>query len=139
MQHVLVVVDDEPAICELMQTALEANGSCRVTPAFSAVEAVAILQRDRPDAAIIDAVLPQVSGLRLAIQALDLGVPVLIATGELATQAKLEAVGCPYLSNPFQSTCLSPKPTRCWTRRSSAAPSLPCCCHASSAGPRRCA
>jgi len=100
MRHVLVV-DDEPAICELMQLALEADGSCRVTRASSADEAVVTLQRDRPDAAIIDAVLPQVSGLQLASQVLDLGVPVLIVTGEPATRAKLEAIGCPYLSKPF--------------------------------------
>ncbi len=100
MRHVLVV-DDEPSICELMQLALEADGSCRVTRASSAGEAVAMLQRDRPDAAIIDAVLPQVSGLQLASQVLDLGVPVLIVTGEPATRAKLEAIGCPYLSKPF--------------------------------------
>jgi DNA-binding response OmpR family regulator len=105
MRHVLVV-DDEPAICELVQLALEADGSCRVTRASSAGEAVALLQRDPPDAAIIDAVLPQVSGLQLASQFLDLGVPVLIVTGEPATRAKLEDVGCPHLAKPFQINVL---------------------------------
>jgi DNA-binding response OmpR family regulator len=105
MRHILVV-DDEPAICELIQLALEADGSCRVTCTSSAGEAVTMLRRNRPDAAIIDAVLPQVSGLQLVGQALDLGVPVLIVTGELATRARLEDSGCPYLAKPFAISAL---------------------------------
>lgn len=101
MRHVLIV-DDEPAICELVQMVLEADGSCRVTPASSAGDAMTILERDRPDAAIIDAILPQASGLQLATRAIDLGVPVLIVTGEPQTRDKLRAVGCPYLPKPFQ-------------------------------------
>jgi two-component system, OmpR family, response regulator len=100
MRHVLVV-DDEPAICELVQLALEADGSCRVTRASSVGDAVALLQRDPPDAAIIDAILPQLSGLQLASQFLDHGVPVLIVTGEPATREKLEDIGCPHLAKPF--------------------------------------
>ncbi len=100
MRHVLVV-DDEPAICDLVQMVLEADGSCRVTSASTAGDAIAILERDRPDAALIDAVLPQASGLQLATRAIDIGVPVLIVTGEPHTRDKLHAVGCPYLSKPF--------------------------------------
>lgn len=100
MRH-LLVVDDEPAICELVQLALEADGSCRVTRASSVSEAVALLQRDPPDGAIIDAILPQLSGLQLASQFIDRGVPVLIVTGEPATRERLEDVGCPHLAKPF--------------------------------------
>lgn len=100
MQHVLIV-DDEPAICELVQLALEADGSCRVSCASSVGDALAMLQRDPPDAAIIDAILPQLSGLQLSRQFIDAGVPVLIVTGEPATRAKLEDIGCPYLAKPF--------------------------------------
>lgn len=100
MRHVLVV-DDEPAICELVQMVLEADGSCRVTRVSTAGDAMGILKHDRPDAALIDAVLPQVSGLQLATRAVDLGVPVLIVTGEPQTRDKLHAAGCPYLSKPF--------------------------------------
>jgi len=100
MRHVLVV-DNEPAICELVQLALEADGSCRVSSASSVDDALALLRRDPPDAAIIDAVLPQSSGLQLAGEILDRGVPVLIVTGEPATRERLESVGCPYLAKPF--------------------------------------
>ncbi len=100
MRHVLIV-DDEPAICELVRTALEADGSCRVTSAGSAGDAMAVIENDRPDAAIVDAVLPQVSGLQLAGWAIDRGVPVLIVTGEPQTRDRLVDAGCPYLAKPF--------------------------------------
>jgi DNA-binding response OmpR family regulator len=100
MRHVLVV-DNEPAICELVQLALEADGSCRVSSASNVDDALALLQRDPPDAAIIDAILPQSSGLQLAGQVLDRGVTVLIVTGEPATRERLESIGCPYLAKPF--------------------------------------
>jgi DNA-binding response OmpR family regulator len=100
MRHVLVV-DDEPAICELMQLALEADGMCRVVCAPGAAEAAAALQQQRFDAAVVDAVLRQASGVLLAIQLLALGVPVLLVTGEPAMQAKLDDIGCPYLAKPF--------------------------------------
>jgi DNA-binding response OmpR family regulator len=100
MRHVLVV-DNEPAICELVQLALEADGSCRVSSASSVDDAIALLRRDPPDAAIIDAILPHSSGLQLAALALDRGVPVLIVTGEPSTRERLESVGCPYLAKPF--------------------------------------
>lgn len=100
MRHVLVV-DDEPAICELVQLALEADGSRRVTRASSVADAMALLQRDPPDGAIIDAILPQLSGLQLASRFIDHGVPVLIITGEPATRERLEGIGCPHLAKPF--------------------------------------
>jgi DNA-binding response OmpR family regulator len=62
---------------------------------------IALLRRDPPDAAIIDAILPHSSGLQLAGQMLDRGVPVLIVTGDPATRERLENVGCPYLAKPF--------------------------------------
>ena len=100
VRHVLVI-DNEPAICELVQLALEADGSCRVSSACNVDDAVALLRRDPPDAAVIDVILPQSLGLQLASQVLDRGIPVLIVTGEPATRERLENIGCPYLAKPF--------------------------------------
>ncbi len=104
--HHLLVVDDEPAIREIVGLLLEEKAGCRVTPAASVDEAMTVLRRDRPDAAIIDAVLPrpsvrQPSGLELASRAVDLGIPVLIISGEPDTQAELTRLGCPFLAKPF--------------------------------------
>lgn len=81
--------------------ALESDGTCRVTGASSADDALATVAWDRPDAAIIDAVLPRVSGLELARQMVDIGVPVLVMSGEPAQQQRLLENGCPFLPKPF--------------------------------------
>lgn len=101
MQHVLVV-DDEPAICQLMQMVLEADGSCRVTRTSTPQEAIGVLGYDKPDAAIVDAVLPMTSGLRLAKDIAERGVPVLLMTGAPEMAAKLDRIGCHFLSKPFR-------------------------------------
>jgi DNA-binding response OmpR family regulator len=99
-RHVLVI-DPWPEICGVIQLALEADGSYRVTSAGTAPAAAIVLAADRPDLAIIDVVLPQVSGLTLASEAVDRGVPVLLMTAEPGTELKLEHAGCPFLKKPF--------------------------------------
>ena len=100
MRHVLVV-DDEPAVCGVMQMALESDGSCRVSSASSSRHAAAILTHDKPDVAIIAAILSNASGLQLARQAVGLGIPVLLVTGAPQTGKKLDEAGCPFLWKPF--------------------------------------
>jgi DNA-binding response OmpR family regulator len=104
MQHVLVV--DQPAISAVVQICLETDGTCRVTAVSTMAEAVAVMMRDRPDAAIIDVVLGPGAGLALASRAVDLGIPVLFMTGEPHTQSRLSAAGCPYLAKPFHLASL---------------------------------
>jgi DNA-binding response OmpR family regulator len=101
MQH-LLVVDDDPAVARTMQMALEADAARRVTAAGDAMEALAVIGRDFPDAAIIDAVLPRTPGLLLARTVVDLGVPVLIVTGEPTLPRHLAEAGCPFLLKPFR-------------------------------------
>ena len=57
MPHVLVV-DDYPGICPVVQMALETLGDFRVSTALTADEALPILDRDQPDLIILDAVMP---------------------------------------------------------------------------------
>lgn len=98
----LLVVDDDPTVADVMRMGLEADGTCRVTMAPGAAEALAVLEGDRPHAAIIDVVLPRIPGLVLARTALDLGVPVLMVTGEFGIQQELTKAGCPILLKPFR-------------------------------------
>ena len=100
MRH-LLVVEDDPAVCSVMQMGLEADGSCRVTSAESARAALHIALDDRPDAAIIDAALPQVHGLALTRAVIGLEIPVLITSGDPALQERMVEVGCPFLVKPF--------------------------------------
>src|SRR5215472_14896653 len=65
MRH-LLVVDDDAAVANVMRMGLEADGTCRVTIAPGATEALEAIDVDQPHAAIIDAVLPRIPGLVLA-------------------------------------------------------------------------
>ena len=100
MRHILVV-DDEAAICEILQMGLEHDGTCRVTCTATADDAMAAVQNDRPDAAIIDAVLQLGSGLVLAREVVALDVPVLVTSGEPGHQQRLRDAGCYFLPKPF--------------------------------------
>jgi len=100
MRH-LLVVEDDPAVCSVMQMGLEADGSCRVTSVDSARAAFHIALDDRPDAAIIDAALPEVHGLALTRAVVGLEIPVLITSGDPALQDRMVEVGCPFLVKPF--------------------------------------
>jgi DNA-binding response OmpR family regulator len=100
MQH-LLVVDDAPDICETLRLGLEDNGAWRVSTAGSAHAALPVVLQDRPDAAVIDAVLPQIPGLVLARAVLDAGVPVLVISGEPRHQLLLTDARCRFLAKPF--------------------------------------
>jgi DNA-binding NtrC family response regulator len=100
MRHVLVV-DDVPAICDIVKLALESDGACRVSMASSAFDAVAAIARDRPHGALIDAALPDLSGVVVANHALSLGVPVLMMTGDLQAQETFRDNGIPFVAKPF--------------------------------------
>lgn len=100
MRHILFV-DDDPAICETVQMGLELDGTSRVTCVLSAETALHVALHDRPTAAIIDAVLPKISGLALARTMIDMGIPVLITSGHPEHQDNLAEAGCTFLPKPF--------------------------------------
>src|SRR5215471_11663251 len=106
MRH-LLVVDDDAAVADVMRMGLEADGTCRVTMAPGAAEALEAIDVDRPHAAIIDAVLPRISGLVLARTVIEIGVPVLIVSGDPALQKGLAEAGCPFLLKPFHLSQLA--------------------------------
>jgi len=97
-----LVVELDPGVSAVMQMGLEADGACRVTSAPTAEDALGIIARDRPDAAIIAAVLPKLSGIDLASRALDRSIPVLLTCGHPDTALKLEQAGCRFLMKPFR-------------------------------------
>jgi DNA-binding NtrC family response regulator len=99
MRHVLVA-DDDIAVCEVMRMGLDADGTSRVTCATSAKEALAIALNDRPDAAIVDAVMPGVHGLALARTLIAMGIPVMIVSGNPVLQRQLAEAGCRFIAKP---------------------------------------
>ena len=96
-----MVVDDQSDIGEVLRTGLEQLGHYRVSTAVGGDAALPLLDRDRPDLAVLDAVLPGMSGIELAVHALRRDIPVLLMTGEAAMQERLQGAGWPHLRKPF--------------------------------------
>ena len=92
----ILLVDDDPLILELGRELLEHLGY-RVETASDAVQALEVFQRQGADLVLMDYRLPGLDGYQLLqeLQALDAGVRVLVATGQLSPQeaARLRAGG----------------------------------------------
>ena len=103
----ILVVEDEPAVQELMRYTLEQAGMEAFTAA-SAEEALAALRDELPDAVLIDWMLPNKSGLALARElreterTADLPLIIVTARGEEADRVKgLDQGADDYVVKPF--------------------------------------
>jgi CheY-like chemotaxis protein len=91
----VLIVDDDPDVRDVLDAGLETAGACHVDKALSAEEAIAALERQRPDAAVIDVTLPRIDGLTLARQLIDRGIPMLVISGDPKYLEPLIEAGCP--------------------------------------------
>ena len=105
LTHVLLV-DDEPAICKALATAIARSGF-RVTTAMSGQDAIAIVRSERVDILITDLRIPDMRGdamfeLAAATQP-HLRTRTLFTTGDITERAQelIEACNCPFLRKPF--------------------------------------
>ncbi len=57
----ILVVDDEPYICDVMRRILEIGGY-RVTTASSGKTALELVKEDRPDVVLLDLMMPGMDG-----------------------------------------------------------------------------
>jgi two-component system response regulator GlrR len=103
--HVLLV-DDEPAICKALSTALVRAGF-RVSTALSGHDAMAIVRSERVDIMITDLRIPDMRGdamfeLAAATQP-HLRTRTLFTTGDISERAQqlIEGCNCPFLRKPF--------------------------------------
>jgi len=101
----VLVVDDEPSLTELLSMALRYEG-WEVRAAAGGSEAIRIARQMRPDAVVLDMMLPDIDGLevlrRLRAQLDD--IPVLFLTARDAVEdrvAGLTAGGDDYVTKPF--------------------------------------
>lgn len=83
----ILVVDDEPSICDLLQTVLARKGH-EVVTVQEGRKAFQLFRRDRPDVTILDLRLPDIDGIEVLrqIHAVNPHHPVIILTGR-ATEA----------------------------------------------------
>ena len=100
-----LVVDDEPAIGDLLATALRFEG-WQVRVARTGLDAVRQARDEAPDVAVLDLMLPDITGLEVMRRIRDAhpGVPVLFLTAKDAVEdrvAGLTAGGDDYVTKPF--------------------------------------
>ena len=107
MPATILVVEDEPAIQELISAALQHAGH-RVMRAYSAEEAVPLVNATLPDVVLLDWMLPGLSGIQFARRlrgedrTRDLPIIMLTARGEEQDKvAGLDAGADDYLTKPF--------------------------------------
>ncbi|MEO1622836.1 MAG: response regulator [Cyanobacteria bacterium J06632_3] len=111
-QELILVVDDEPAICKVVRLSLETHGY-RVLTAQDGMEAIALLAEHKSDIAciLIDMMMPNMGGVKAIpiLQRLSPDVPIVTMTGSITPLAKsnmaqLSSHGS--LVKPFTTQCL---------------------------------
>jgi DNA-binding NtrC family response regulator len=98
-KHVLVV-DDDPAILEVIERALAA-ANFRVSTARRVAVARDVLARQTIDLVITDARIPGETGLRLAQTARELGIAHIVMSGDPEWAAEHGMDPAQYLAKPF--------------------------------------
>ena len=109
----MVVVDDEADIREIATLSLETMQGWQVVTAGSGAEALAVVARERPDAVLLDVMMPGQDGpatlAALRAQESTRGVPVvfLTAKAQVREKAELEGLGAAgVLAKPFDPMTL---------------------------------
>ncbi len=101
----VLVVDDEPTLADLLTMALRYEG-WDVRSAGNGLSAVRVVREFRPDAVVLDVMLPDIDGLEVLrrLRADSSDVPVLFLTARDAVEdriAGLTAGGDDYVTKPF--------------------------------------
>jgi two-component system response regulator MprA len=101
----ILVVDDDRAVRESLRRSLSFNGYS-VELAHDGVEALELIARDRPDALVLDVMMPRLDGLEVCRQLRSTGddLPVLVLTARDSVServAGLDAGADDYLPKPF--------------------------------------
>jgi CheY-like chemotaxis protein len=89
MAKTILIVDDERDIRDVAQMSLELVGGWSVITAGSGAEAIEIAARERPDAILLDVMMPEMDGpttfRRLRSSPPTAGIPVILLTAKVQT------------------------------------------------------
>ncbi|MEU7001013.1 response regulator transcription factor [Nonomuraea sp. NPDC046570] len=101
----LLIVEDEPNILELLAASLRFAGF-DVSTAGSGLDAVAAVQRHRPDLVVLDVMLPDMDGFEVVrrLRGGGQGTPVVFLTARDGTEDKIRGLtigGDDYVTKPF--------------------------------------
>lgn len=105
--HKLLLVDDDPAFCEVLSQALDRRGYA-VYVAHNAAEGLATASRCQPGYAVVDLRMPGGSGLELVtgLSALDHRIKIVVLTGYASIATAVEAIklgDTHYLTKPVDA------------------------------------
>ena len=89
MQRIVLVIDDDHDIREVAKTSLELVGGFRAIVAESGQRGVTIAHETRPDAIILDLMMPREEAVRIfhCLRERNPHLPVLLCTGLLSSEA----------------------------------------------------
>jgi CheY-like chemotaxis protein len=105
---VILVIDDEPGITELLTDILEFHGH-PVMVAHSAEEALDLIQLQRPDAILVDLMMPSIDGLSLALTLRHMNrgreIPLVAMSASDSALALADRIGDfdAYIGKPFEN------------------------------------
>ena len=97
----ILLVQDDPEFCEAISDYLKSSPSDELQYAFNGHAGAALLSGGRFEIALIDANLPDRSGVELARAADNQNVPVLMLSDSPHASAELECLHYRYLQKPF--------------------------------------
>ena len=109
MTRKLLVVDDDPALCQMLRRILGSVGE--VLTATNGLDALRLLEAEKPSLMLLDVVMPEMGGLEVlrAARRLDKELVILMLTGssdlEIAKRA-LEEGASAYFTKPFEREVL---------------------------------
>jgi CheY-like chemotaxis protein len=100
----ILVVDDEPDVCQLVAEFLESRGYA-VQTAASGAEAISSIQVDPPDLVLMDIVMPRMSGLEALrrIREIDPRVGIIMLTAvedEAVAREAMKGQAYDYITKP---------------------------------------
>jgi CheY-like chemotaxis protein len=114
MSKRVLVVDNEPYIQEVAKLSLEMVAGWQVLTASSGMEAIATATIERPDAILLDVMMPDMDGLatfaKLQEQAETKDIPVILLTAKIQTADRqyYEKLGIQYaIAKPFDPITLA--------------------------------
>jgi two-component system, OmpR family, alkaline phosphatase synthesis response regulator PhoP len=110
--ELILVVEDDPDLCDLIATVLEDNLKVRTVKAEDGEQALELIQKLKPDAVLLDIWLPKVTGLDVARSVRSnpqtWSIPLVAITS--ASLAPTIIAGCDYhFAKPFDPVVLVDK------------------------------
>ena len=116
-KHIIMVVDDEPAIGRLVRAKLQADGMS-VISAGNGEDALRLLEDERPDLIVLDVMMPGIDGFetlrRIRSGAFASQIPVIMLTARAGDADRLKGLNAgadDYMSKPFNPDELAARVT----------------------------